>query len=521
MKHSRLAVLAFTLAVLSLLAGFTKVKSPESRSAANKLLDESFALSPQIEDSSRVFYLLQLTQAGATSRHPREQEWCTQMFHAAQNVRDPWDRVALEKNAVAALSRVNPMAAMDLFWRVEAPAADERGNYPEDVRADAAAVIFPRYFEDQIQTASAKGPESRVHSALDEIHHHAIQIAQTGEYPYRAMAAVIKKLAQTKNEQSDINLIFTEAVRFYSETKPKFRNRHAEFLVLLQTAIDTVSDSALVHAGIDQFVKNTRVPAVQANISFEAEYRTQAGEVIKFNDRERSLLFRALPSIRKADPGLAKSLDAEFANFNRASENMTYISGGVVEGSFSAQETAAMHARMRQISLLGLIQARQQTNPAEATKLTEELSDGGLRVVAVASTVPGLMLVDSNAAKAAYNEQRSKLQEISDDRVRLAATIAMAKAASTADNHGDFRSLAGEAFSQATEMYKADYRERPDIRPDLRKGYSELSDLATFTARHDLVWTMEFIRSIQNTELRAHLLTYAADAIADEAQTQP
>jgi hypothetical protein len=521
MKRSRLVVLAFTLAGLSLLAGFTEIKSPGSRSTANKLLDESFALSAQIEDSSRVFYLLSLTQAGAKSQHPREQEWCNQMFQAAQNVRDPWDRVALEKNAVAALSRVNPTAAMDLFWRVEAPAADERGNYPEDVRADAAAVVFPRYFEDQIQTASAKGSESRIHSALDEIHHHAIQIAQTGEYPYRAMASVIKKLAQKKDEQSDINLIFTEAVRFYSETKPKFRNRHAEFLVLLQTAIDTVSDPVLIHAAIDQFVKNMKVPAVLANISFEAEYRTQAGEIVKFNDRDRSLLFRALPSIRKADPGLAKSLDAEFANFNRASENMTYISGGVVEGSFSAQETAAMHARMRQIAVLSLIQARQQNNPAEATKLIEELSDGGLRVVAVASTVPGLMLVDPNAAKAAYNDQRSKLQDISDNRARLAATIALAKAASAADKHGDFRSLATEAFSEATEIYRADYRERPDIRPDLRKGYSELSDLATFTATHDLGWLIELIRSIQNIELRAHLLTFAADAIADGDRAQP
>jgi hypothetical protein len=94
MKGSRLAALAFTIVALSLLAGFTKVKGPEARSTANKLLDESFVLSDQIEDSSRVFYFLPLTQAGAKSHHPREQEWCKHMFQAAQNVRDPWDRVA-------------------------------------------------------------------------------------------------------------------------------------------------------------------------------------------------------------------------------------------------------------------------------------------------------------------------------------------------------------------------------------------------------------------------------------------
>ena len=282
-----------------------------------------------------------------------------------------------------------------------------------------------------------------------------------------------------------------------------------------------MSDPVLVHAGIDQFVKSTKAPVVQANLSFEAEYRTREGDTIRFTDRNKALLFRALPIIRKADPDLAKSLATEFSNFNRASEDMTYISGGVVEGSFSPQETAAMHAKMRQISLLILIQARQQTDPVQASKLTSELSDGGVRVVAVASSLPGLMRVDPHAAKVAYNDQRSKLQEIGDDRARLTAAIALAKAASAAENEIDFRDFAGQAFSQAVEMYKADYRERPNLRPDLRKGYSKLSDLARFAAVHDLNWGMDRIHSIQNMELRAHLLTFAAGAIADEAQTQP
>jgi hypothetical protein len=168
-----------------------------------------------------------------------------------------------------------------------------------------------------------------------------------------------------------------------------------------------------------------------------------------------------------------------------------------------------------------VIQARQQTEPAQASRLVDELSDGELRVLALASTVPGLMRVDQNAAKVTYNDQRSKLQEIADYRARLAATIALAKAATAAGNDSDYRSLAGEAFSQATDMYNTDYRERPDVRPDLRKGYSELGDLARFTATHDFAWGMDIIRSIQNTELRAHLLAFVADALAGEAQVRP
>src|SRR5437588_3435810 len=227
---------------------------------ANKILDESVSLINHIDHSNRVFYLLPLTQAGAKSRHPREEEWCKQMFQAALTLQDSWDRVALEKNAAVCLSSVNPIGAMELFWRIEPPAADERGNYPEDVRADAAVPVFSRYLENQIQGTPGNESESRVQNALGEIRRHALQIAKTGDYPYRAMENVIKKLTERKSAQSDINLIFGEAVRFYSEAKPKFRNRNAEFLVLLQTAITTVSDPVLVHAGIDQFVKSTKAP---------------------------------------------------------------------------------------------------------------------------------------------------------------------------------------------------------------------------------------------------------------------
>src|SRR5207302_1823691 len=96
-------------------------------------------------------FLLPLTQAGSKIGASHEEKWCTQMFHESFDVRDPWDRVALEKNALVALSFVNAGAAMDLLWRVESPLADVRGDYPEDVRADGASIIFPNFFDSQMR----------------------------------------------------------------------------------------------------------------------------------------------------------------------------------------------------------------------------------------------------------------------------------------------------------------------------------------------------------------------------------
>src|SRR5262249_11729547 len=129
----KLVASLLALGILAALVGFTKVSAPKARAGASKLLDESYGFFNEIDSSNRVFYLFPLTQAGAKIGSSHEEEWCKQMFQESFNVRDPWDRVALEKNALVALSFVDAAVAMELFWRVEAPTPDARGTYPEDV----------------------------------------------------------------------------------------------------------------------------------------------------------------------------------------------------------------------------------------------------------------------------------------------------------------------------------------------------------------------------------------------------
>lgn len=89
-----------------------------------------------------------------------------------------------------------------------------------------------------------------------------------------------------------------------------------------------------------------------------------------------------------------------------------------------------MHAKMRQISLLDLIWAKQQTDPAQAAKLTDEVTDDGLRVVAVASNSARTDPSGSECGENGLQRPAQQLQEMGDDPVRLAATIALTKAAS-------------------------------------------------------------------------------------------
>jgi hypothetical protein len=511
----KLAGCLLALGILAILAGFTKVSAPGPKAGAIKLLDESYSLLNQIDSSNRVFYLLPLTQAGAKIGSSHEEEWCKQMFQESFNVRDPWDRVALEKNALVALSFVNASAAMELFWRIEAPMPDARGTYPEDVRADGASTIFPNYLDAQIKGIGTDGSvENRLQTAIGEIQRHAAHIGKTGDYPYRAMGTIIQRLDARKDHQSTINLIFAEAVKFYSEGKPKFRNRDAEFLALLQSAINAGADPSLVNGAMSLFVKNLRAPVLPNDVSFEAEYRTPQGEVIKLTDRNKALLLRAASIIRKADPKLAKSMAEEYAEFSKATDGMTYISGGVVEGIVDPQQAAAMHAKMRQISLLALIQAK----PLQSKQFIDELSDNGMRLVGRLSLIAGLMQVDPVAARAIYADQRTQLQEMADNAQRLRGIVALAKAASSVKDESDFKSLTDRAIEQGAELYREDYRQRPDLRPDLHSGYSELREIIRFATAHNLNWTIDRIRSIQNVELRAHLLVFAAEGVAEQSE---
>ena len=508
------------IGMLAVMAGFTMTGTNEPGILPTSLLEESYGLIGQINSPNRVYFLLPLTQAGSRIGISQEEKWCRQMFAESFDVRDPWDRVALEKNSLVALSFVNAGAAMDLLWRVEGPLADPRGDYPEDVRADGASTIFPNFFDSQMRIAGSEDSvENRLQATLGDIERHAVQIGKTGEYPYRGMGSIIQRLDAAKGHQDTINLIFGEAVKFYSENKPKFRDRDSEFLTFLQAVVDKISDPTLVHTAVGEFVTHLKSPTVQNEVSFQAEYRTADGDVIRFNDRNKSLLFRAVTLIRKQDPKLAKSITDEYPEFKSASEGMTYISGGVIEGSVSPDQAAAMRARMRQISLLSIIQAKQRNNPVEALHLTDELSDPGLKLIGISDALPGLMRVDSAAASAIYAERRTQLQDVADDQQRLQVLVALAKAAWAVKDDSDFKAFASRAFEQGSEMYREDYRQRPELRADLRRGYTELKDIVRFATAHNLSWTVDRIHSIQNVELRAHLLVFAAEGLAQRDKT--
>jgi hypothetical protein len=109
-----------------------------------------------------------------------------------------------------------------------------------------------------------------------------------------------------------------------------------------------------------------------------------------------------------------------------------------VEGNTTSQEAAVLHRRMRQISLLRQIREQQKTDPVAAKQLAETFPDTNLRLVALSSTLPALMQVDSVAAKAIYANERTQLEELTDDNEKAQGLVALAQAAFYVHDESNF-----------------------------------------------------------------------------------
>src|SRR6267142_7020635 len=179
------------VAVLSLLSQADAGNTFDTQS----LLGESYAGSAQFELQDKVDFMARLTRVAADLGDTRAQAWCEELFTLASSPNMPanWSRLAAEKNALISVANVNPARAMQLFPSLaqEKAQPNAAGRYPEDVRAHAAAAIFPLYWK-------SVGP-----AGIPELRSNANLLAAHGEFSFRGMAYIIERLANLHSQKSE------------------------------------------------------------------------------------------------------------------------------------------------------------------------------------------------------------------------------------------------------------------------------------------------------------------------------
>lgn len=475
----------------------------QKNAEAAKLLTYSHAIAEQnIDKTVRGYYLARLTRVAAKISHVDTVAWCEEQFNLADQIKPEWNRVATQKNALTALARVDSKAAMRLLKSISPPPyPDPDQPPPEDLLSDSAVVIFASYFQAFGDLGTIESEASRIKGS-------------GGDYPYRAMLLIIEELHRLQGERAsnEINGIFGNALTAY-QSGSVYANSDAEFLALLEGAQFVVSQP-LYEQALHIFIQHLLDTLSKPTSNFTATVSTAKG-VFSFHNKSEMLLFRAYALVMKF-PKWAEELRNKYSSIlENAGDDIQDIQQQIIEGNVDQDRLRQMQAQMEENAAASRIDSLTKVNPWAALDIAAKLPTAGDRIASFSNILPNMLDVDPREARAIYSRQLEDAKSLGDDpAVRLTSTVALAKAAFHVGDVNAFADFVVKALDYGTELF-----DKSSGLAITRPGYAELIDLAEFCTSQGADWVVNSIRQIQNQELKAYLLIYAAKGITEQKTT--
>jgi hypothetical protein len=257
------------------------------------LLEQAYQGSRYHSPAERTTTLYLLAQAVEPLSKKLAGEWSTEMFYAALETGQR-DADSDQKNALVILSRIDPVKAAELF-RDQILPKKEIGV--QDMRPYGAVALFPALYE-------AQGL-----AAIDQIETLALWLGQTGQYPYSAMGALLKNVAQ---KDPDIaQSLWGQATLFFKDD-PGYRGT-ARFLVDFLLKTHEIPGQAVlassVRAAVDWLEKRIEAERTATGKRDSKILEMRTGEkTFQFGSEEELQIFRLLPLIRQIDADWAEQL---------------------------------------------------------------------------------------------------------------------------------------------------------------------------------------------------------------------
>lgn len=485
-----------------------------------KVLTESYNSSPSLDMKERAFYLNRLTEEAAKLPHEKTADWCDEQYRlfAKPNPRvlDEWTRIATLNNALKAWSYVDPKKAIERLGELALePAPSYPGPSPtlppEDLRADAAAVIFPKVWR-------AFGQ-----SYLTTIETVAEQIGRTGEYPYRPMLFIMEEinrdLKSLKDEdgsplKAEIDKIFFAALNAYQTKKNvEYANEDTEFFTMLEDAQFVVPEP-LFKQSLNTFVQHLLENIGRPTPNYIGNAYTAKGS-FHFTNRSALLLFRVFSLVSNSEPEWAQKLRDEHPDIlAHAGDEVENFQQGIIEGPAKQWELDQLQQQESQKGTMAKIKVLKRTDPWAALQLVTNL-DMRARVVSVSDILPKIIQADPSKAADVYSQQLEDLKQIeADGKPDVTARVALAKAAFYMGDATAFADFAIKAFDSGSALFR-----KGETIAVSRPGFADLTDLVEFCTRHGAIWILNRVRQLQNTDpmLEVYLLISAAKGIAEQA----
>jgi hypothetical protein len=393
---------------------------------------------------------------------------------------------------------------MELLALVAVPQPNKFGEFTEDVRADAAATIFPAFWR-------AYGE-----IGLPQLERQAQDIGDTGEYPYRAMAFIVNELAASNQAKARTHAkaIFGTGLRYYKRYS-KFQDEEEEFLDLLESGRHVVAKDTY-HDALDSFIQHVSVAKPTSGGIFAANIGTSSG-IIRVADQNRQLLFRVFPLLSEFDQTWAQRLSENDPELKRAAGGIQFLGAGFVARPQTKEEAEQQIGQLLEKALLPRITELQATDPQAALQLVGSVQTRSIRVIAYATAMPGIKRTDNVTAFKMYAQELRETQEINMPIQRLQALVAVARSAYYVGDLNNFTILSDQIFDQGAEFFEKNSTHRADVRP----GYAEITNIVEFAAAHNQTWIIERVRHVQDPLLKAYLLIFVAKGLneAERAAT--
>lgn len=498
----KLSVLASAVLASALCCSAAERKTDSPASSSLELLHESYQSSRNFQEEQRAWLLLRLSKATVRLSPPDSRSWSDELFNLALKLPPSWNKVALQKNAVATLSEIDPSRAIQLFHVMDDPIPMANGSLPEDVRSDAARIVFQRFW-------TYKGRKG-----LPQIERVAALLADSGEYPYAAMVPIIKRLAESDSTKAQE--LFAQALTYYRRGS-MFLDENRVFIRFLQELRVQARPTQLREAL--EVVANRLLeqkPPADSKQSYRGQVFTKGG-AIEFRDPADQMLFEILPLIREVDSDWANRLVQR-----RPALSQTAGAVGPVEHSASTTTFGiASGENVSPSEQAGIEEGRLYTvhelaaeRPDEALTVASTLTLPAFRAQAWADIAAALASKDRDRALALIDKAREVAASLRDQLDVLRVLSVLCDAGGQVGDRRVLQESLEQGLDLGEEIFNEDLAAHPGKLAYNVDGFDELTKLVQVGGKYDTDYTVNYVRQIRNELLRAHLLVSVAEGIS-------
>lgn len=471
----------------------------EAPVSPGELLARSHAAAAQLTPDERTFYLAFLLQTAAAMHHPLTRTWTEELLALASKLPQDWNTMAIQKNGIRALSEIDPEGAMSLMRQLGNPVPGTDGKLREDVRADAAIVVFSRYWK----KVGIRG--------LSEIRSVATYFGDTGEYPYIAILPILRDLAT--QDASAAEPLFAEALYYFGRSSD-VESTNANFVQFLLQGRPFMPRALLAQGTYLAAGRLSDKKSSQTTLLYLGRTTTSTGSV-EFKSESEHLLYQLMPLIREIDPKFADRLIDDNKKLNSAAndDGQEHFEGGVITGHPSTQViAAAQHSNMER-SRLHNVREIASKDPNGALQLARTITDQEMQAEALAVVAGAYASVDPAKAQQLYNESEELLKKVGNPEGTLTALVELARAAQSSGDDQKLGRIVANGVSVGEKLFERELETFPGQAAPLVRAFDPLTKLVAIGAKSLPDATLAYVNNVADNVLQTYLLVSAAEGV--------